>query len=114
VKRSLRPISAQLLATIAEQAFPIKGIVDLRKQVKKIFQILMMLTANLWLGAATATEICVLINLSEQRAHLIEQGKPSLISPIASGKPGLVDAHGQLQYFEEGCRSPIWQLRIDH
>src|SRR5271165_3257533 len=30
----------------------------------------------------------VIINLSEQRAYLIEGGKVSLISPIASGKPG--------------------------
>jgi lipoprotein-anchoring transpeptidase ErfK/SrfK len=30
----------------------------------------------------------VVINLSEQRAYLIEDGKVSLISPIASGKPG--------------------------
>src|ERR1700758_5780154 len=30
----------------------------------------------------------VIINLSEQRAYLIEDGKVSLVSPIASGKPG--------------------------
>src|ERR1700731_2441455 len=30
----------------------------------------------------------VIINLSEQRAYLIENGKVSLISPIASGKAG--------------------------
>ena len=30
----------------------------------------------------------VVINLSEQRAYLFEQGKVSLIAPIASGKPG--------------------------
>jgi lipoprotein-anchoring transpeptidase ErfK/SrfK len=30
----------------------------------------------------------VIINLSEQRAYLIENGKVNLISPIASGKPG--------------------------
>jgi lipoprotein-anchoring transpeptidase ErfK/SrfK len=30
----------------------------------------------------------VIINLSEQRAYLIESGTVSLISPIASGKPG--------------------------
>jgi lipoprotein-anchoring transpeptidase ErfK/SrfK len=30
----------------------------------------------------------VVINLSEQRAYLLEDGKVSLISPIASGKPG--------------------------
>ena len=30
----------------------------------------------------------VIINLSEQRAYLLEGGKVSLIAPIASGKPG--------------------------
>ena len=30
----------------------------------------------------------VIINLSEQRAYLVEGGKVSLIAPIASGKPG--------------------------
>jgi lipoprotein-anchoring transpeptidase ErfK/SrfK len=30
----------------------------------------------------------VIINLSEQRAYLVENAKVSLISPIASGKPG--------------------------
>jgi L,D-transpeptidase catalytic domain len=58
------------------------------RTVKKIFQILMTVAAILWLGTAMGTEICVVINLSEQRAYLIEQGRPSLISPIASGKPG--------------------------
>lgn len=56
--------------------------------MKKIFQKLMTVAAILWLGTAVATEICVVINLSEQRAYLIEQGRPSLISPIASGKRG--------------------------
>jgi lipoprotein-anchoring transpeptidase ErfK/SrfK len=43
-------------------------------------------------GLITASPILpgtrVIINLSEQRAYLIEAGKVSLISPIASGKPG--------------------------
>jgi lipoprotein-anchoring transpeptidase ErfK/SrfK len=30
----------------------------------------------------------VIINLSEQRAYLLEDGKVSLVAPIASGKPG--------------------------
>jgi lipoprotein-anchoring transpeptidase ErfK/SrfK len=30
----------------------------------------------------------VIINLSEQRAYLVERGKVILIAPIASGKPG--------------------------
>jgi lipoprotein-anchoring transpeptidase ErfK/SrfK len=39
-------------------------------------------------ASAMRSETRVIINLSEQRAHLIEGGTVSLISPIASGKPG--------------------------
>jgi lipoprotein-anchoring transpeptidase ErfK/SrfK len=35
-----------------------------------------------------ASETKVIINLSDQRASLIEQGRITLVSPIASGKPG--------------------------
>jgi lipoprotein-anchoring transpeptidase ErfK/SrfK len=56
--------------------------------VKKAFQLFMALAAVLWVGAAMASKTWVIINLSEQRAHLVEQGKVTLISPIASGKLG--------------------------
>jgi lipoprotein-anchoring transpeptidase ErfK/SrfK len=39
-------------------------------------------------GSAMRSGTRVIINLSEQRAYLIESGKVILISPIASGKPG--------------------------
>jgi len=39
-------------------------------------------------GATMRSGTRVIINLSEQRAYLIEGGKVSLVSPIASGKPG--------------------------
>jgi lipoprotein-anchoring transpeptidase ErfK/SrfK len=39
-------------------------------------------------GYAMRSGTRVVINLSEQRAYLFEQGKVSLIAPIASGKPG--------------------------
>ncbi len=42
-----------------------------------------------FIGASTIrTGTSVVINLSEQRAYLIENGIVSLVSPIASGKPG--------------------------
>ena len=42
-----------------------------------------------FIGASNmGPETRVIINLSEQRAYLIEGGRVSLISPIASGKPG--------------------------
>jgi lipoprotein-anchoring transpeptidase ErfK/SrfK len=56
--------------------------------VKALFQLLIVLRAALWVGVALASETSVIINLSEQRAYLLEQGKVILISPIASGKPG--------------------------
>ena len=39
-------------------------------------------------ACTTGSGTRVIINLSEQRAYLMEDGKVSLISPIASGKPG--------------------------
>jgi lipoprotein-anchoring transpeptidase ErfK/SrfK len=56
--------------------------------VKKVFQLLIALGAVLWGGAALASQSWVIINLSEQRAYLVERGRVTLISPIASGKPG--------------------------
>jgi len=56
--------------------------------VKRFLQLLIALGAVLWVGVAMALETCVIINLSEQRAYLVEQGKVTSISPIASGKPG--------------------------
>jgi lipoprotein-anchoring transpeptidase ErfK/SrfK len=46
------------------------------------------LSAFLLGSMALASETRVIINLSEQRAVLIQQGRITLVSPIASGKPG--------------------------
>jgi len=56
--------------------------------VKTIIWLFVAVAAVLWVAAPIAAETSVIINLSEQRAYLIEQGKITLISPIASGKPG--------------------------
>ena len=56
--------------------------------MKKAFQLLIALGTVLWGGAAFASQNWVMINLSEQRAYLVERGMVTLISPIASGKPG--------------------------
>jgi lipoprotein-anchoring transpeptidase ErfK/SrfK len=53
-----------------------------------IVRLFVAVGAVLWAGVAMAAETRVIINLSEQRAYLIEQGEVTLISPIASGKPG--------------------------
>jgi lipoprotein-anchoring transpeptidase ErfK/SrfK len=41
-----------------------------------------------WASIGMASQIRVVINLSEQKAYLIEQDKVILVSPISSGKPG--------------------------
>jgi hypothetical protein len=56
--------------------------------MKTIVRLLVAAGAFLMIGVRTAGQTRVIINLSEQRAYLIEQSKVTLISPIASGKPG--------------------------
>ena len=56
--------------------------------MKKAFQLLIALGTVLWGGTALASQSWVIINLSEQRAYLVERGRVTLISPIASGKSG--------------------------
>jgi lipoprotein-anchoring transpeptidase ErfK/SrfK len=48
-----------------------------------------------------ASETRVIINLSEQRAYLVEQGKVILISPIASGKPDWSTPTGKFSVFRK-------------
>ena len=56
--------------------------------MKRFFQLLIGLGTVLWLGVTTGSGARVIISLSEQRAYLVEQGEVTLVSPIASGKPG--------------------------
>jgi lipoprotein-anchoring transpeptidase ErfK/SrfK len=62
-------------------------------------------SSQLSIGFIGATNIGpgtrVIINLSEQRAYLIEEGKVSLISPIASGKPGWSTPTGNFSIIEK-------------
>jgi lipoprotein-anchoring transpeptidase ErfK/SrfK len=57
----------------------------------------------------------VIINLSEQRAYLIEGGKVSLVSPIASGKPGWSTPTGNFSIISKDIdhRSQSFGLIID-
>ena len=43
----------------------------------------------------------MIINLSEQRAYLVEQGMVTLVSPIASGKPGWPTPTGTFSIFSK-------------
>jgi L,D-transpeptidase catalytic domain len=70
--------------------------------MKTIIRLFVAVGVVLWLGdAAIAAETRVIINLSEQRAYLIEKGKVTLISPIASGKPGWQTTSGNFTVFSK-------------
>lgn len=56
--------------------------------MKTILRFFLVVGEVLWVSVATAGETKVIINLSQQRAYLVEKGEVILISPIASGKPG--------------------------
>jgi lipoprotein-anchoring transpeptidase ErfK/SrfK len=56
--------------------------------MQMFIRLLSALPAVVWTSVAAASEIKVIINLSEQRAYLVEHGRVTLVSPIASGKPG--------------------------
>jgi lipoprotein-anchoring transpeptidase ErfK/SrfK len=55
-------------------------------KMKRIVQLFIALGAFLSVGMAIGIESKVIINLSEQRAYLVEQGKVTLVSPISSGR----------------------------
>jgi lipoprotein-anchoring transpeptidase ErfK/SrfK len=59
------------------------------------------LPAVIWTSVAVASETKVIVNLSEQRAYLIEQGEVTLVSPIASGKPGWATPTGNFRIFDK-------------
>ena len=69
--------------------------------MKTIIRLFVAVAACLWVGAAIAAETRVIINLSEQRAYLIEKGKVTLISPIASGKPAWQTPTGNFTIFSK-------------
>ena len=48
-----------------------------------------------------ASETRVIINLSDQRASLVQQGRITLVSPIASGKSGWSTPTGNFSIFNE-------------
>jgi len=51
--------------------------------MKSYLQSLIAVTMVGWVGAGMASETRVIINLSEQRAYLIEQGRVALVYTIA-------------------------------
>ena len=69
--------------------------------MKMFFQLLIALPAIVWTSVAAAADTKVIINLSEQRAYLIEQGRVTLISPVASGRPGWPTPTGNFRIFKK-------------
>src|SRR5215831_6844974 len=54
-----------------------------------------------WVSVAAASQTKVIIDLSEQRAYLVEQERVTLVSPIASGKPGWLTPTGDFRIFNK-------------
>ena len=69
--------------------------------MKMLFQLLIALPAIVWTSVAAAADTKVIINLSEQIAYLVEQGRVTLISPVASGKPGWPTPTGSFRIFNK-------------
>lgn len=59
------------------------------------------LSALLLGSAGMASETRVIINLSDQRVSLVQQGRITLVSPIASGKPGWSTPTGNFSIFNK-------------
>jgi hypothetical protein len=64
-------------------------------------------------SAGLASETRVIINLSDQRASLVQQGRITLVSPIASGKPGWSTPTGNFRIFVKDISTPIHRLWLD-
>jgi hypothetical protein len=84
--------------------------------MKSYLQLLVALTLVGWVGAGMASESRVVINLSEQTAYLIEQGRVALVSPIASGKAGWPTPMGDFRIFNKDIdhRSRTSGSVLDH
>jgi len=65
------------------------------------FNCVIALSALLLGSAGMASETRVIINLSDQRASLVQQGRITLVSPIASGKPGWSTPTGSFRIFKK-------------
>ena len=61
----------------------------------------LILSALLWGGQGDASETKVIVNLSDQRVSLVEQGRITLVSPIASGRPGWSTPTGNFKIFNK-------------
>src|SRR6201984_3659467 len=69
--------------------------------MKTCFNCVIALSALLLGSPGMASETRVIINLSDQRVSLVQQGRITLVSPIASGKPGVSTPRGNFSIFKK-------------
>jgi lipoprotein-anchoring transpeptidase ErfK/SrfK len=69
--------------------------------MKTCFNCVITLSVLLSGSAGMASQTRVIINLSDQRASLVQQGRITLVSPIASGKPGWSTPTGNFSIFKK-------------
>jgi hypothetical protein len=69
--------------------------------MKTFITCVIVLSAILWGSPGMALATRVIINLSDQRASLVEQGRITLVSPVASGKPGWQTPTGNFSIFSK-------------
>ena len=66
-----------------------------------LIRLLIALPAVTWTSWVAAAQTRVIINLSEQTAYLVEKGRVTLVSPIASGKSGWSTPTGNFNIFNK-------------
>ena len=69
--------------------------------MKTFINVVITLSAFVVASARMAAETRVIINLSDQSASLVERGRTTLVSPIASGKPGWHTPAGNFSIFNK-------------
>jgi hypothetical protein len=69
--------------------------------IKTFLSCVIVLPVLLFESAGMASETRVIINLSDQKVSLVQQGRITLVSPIASGKPGWSTPTGNFSIFNK-------------
>jgi len=69
--------------------------------MRTCFNCIIALSVLLSGSAGMASQTRVIINLSDQRVALVQQGRITLVSPIASGKPGWSTPTGNFSVFNK-------------
>jgi lipoprotein-anchoring transpeptidase ErfK/SrfK len=69
--------------------------------MKKCYNCVIALSALLLGSPGMASQTRVIINLSDQRVSLVQHGRITLVSPIASGKPGWSTPRGNFSIFNK-------------